>query len=289
MTGNIELLITPKESDLGDNFVVRRSLPRAQKRLVGPFIFWDHMGPVTLEGDREMKVRAHPHIGLSTITYLFRGSILHRDSLGNEQYIKPGEVNWMTAGRGISHSERAKFDKPTELEGIQLWVALPKEAEEVEPSFIHTKEAELPEIKKDCATLRLIAGSALGQSSPLPVFSDLFYFAGEFHEEGEFVFDLKENQEAGFYAVEGSFSCESQEFKRFDMVVFKKGGQLKIKAKKGDRFMLFGGEVFPEGRTIWWNFVSSDPQRIEKAKKDWVEGNFGEVVNETEFIPLPES
>lgn len=289
MTNNIEFLFTPKESDLGDNFVVRRSLPRAEKRLVGPFIFWDHMGPVVLEGERAMKVRAHPHIGLSTITYLFKGQILHRDSLGNEQYIKPGEVNWMTAGKGIVHSERAKFEEATELEGIQLWVALPKEAEDVAPSFVHVKEKELPKIKSGPASLRLIAGKALKEKSPLPVFSDLFYFAGVFEEDGEFEFDLGENQEAGFYAVEGDFSSDEQNFKRFDLAVYKKGSTVKVKASKGARFMFFGGEVFPEGRTIWWNFVSSDPQKIEKAKADWKEGRYPPVINEDEFIPLPES
>jgi hypothetical protein len=290
---NIEFIFTPKESDLGDNFVVRRSLPRAQKRLVGPFIFWDHMGPVTLRGDKEMKVRAHPHIGLSTITYLFKGKILHRDSLGNEQFILPGEVNWMTAGKGIAHSERAKFEESTELEGIQLWVALPKDAEDIEPSFVHVKEKELPELDHGPTKLRLIAGKTKieGQQfkSPLPVYSDLFYFAGEFEEDGEFIYELSDEQEAGFYAVEGQFDSEGKSFERYEMAIFKKGTRVSVKGKKGARFMLFGGEVFPEGRTIWWNFVSSDPEKIEKAKERWRSGGFEPVINESEFIPLPES
>ncbi len=285
---SIEHIIIPKESDLGDNFVVRRSLPRAEKRLVGPYIFWDHMGPVVLQGDKAMKVRAHPHIGLATITYLFSGRILHRDSLGNEQYIKPGEVNWMTAGKGITHSERANFEEPTTLEGIQLWVALPKEHEEVDPSFVHHKEKDLPLIQEGPASLRLIAGEALGHKSPVPVYSDLFYFSGEFSQEGDFSFQLKEDQEAAFYVVEGKVECEGQSFERFTLVTFKKGSQVSFKADKGARLMFFGGEVFPEGRTIWWNFVSSDPERIERAKEDWKNDRFGKVINEREFIPLPD-
>lgn len=288
MSDAIEHIFIPKESDLGDNFVVRRSLPRAQKRLVGPFIFWDHMGPVVLQGKKEMKVRAHPHIGLSTITYLFSGRILHRDSLGNEQYIKPGEVNWMTAGKGIVHSERAKFDEPTTLEGIQLWLALPKEHEDVAPSFVHHKEKDLPLIDHGPTSMRLIAGKALGVSSPVPVYSDLFYFSGEFKEEGEFHYDLGEKQEAGLYIIEGDFEEGDQSFERFHMITFKKGSEIRLKANKGARFMFFGGEVFPEGRTIWWNLVSSDPEKIEKAKDDWKNGRFDSVINEEEFIPLPE-
>lgn len=289
MSENIEHVFIPKESDLGDNFVVRRSLPRAQKRLVGPFIFWDHMGPVVLQGSKAMKVRAHPHIGLSTITYLFSGQILHRDSLGNEQYIRPGEVNWMTAGKGIVHSERANFDEPTTLEGIQLWIALPKESEDVEPSFVHHKEKDLPLISHGPASLRLIAGKALENKSPVPVYSDLFYFSGEFKEDGEFHFPLGEDQEAGVYVVEGDFEGEGKTFERFTMITFKKGSEVKLRAKRGARFMFFGGEVFPEGRTIWWNFVSSDPKKIEKAKDDWKNNRYDPVINEDEFIPLPEN
>jgi redox-sensitive bicupin YhaK (pirin superfamily) len=289
MNSTIEHIIVPNESDLGDNFVVRRSLPKAKKRLVGPFIFWDHMGPVVLQGDNSMKVRAHPHIGLATITYLFSGSILHRDSLGNEQYIRPGEVNWMTAGKGIAHSERANFEEPTTLEGIQLWVALPREHEEVDPSFVHHKEKDLPLLESGPASLRLIAGSALGHQSPVPVYSDLFYFAGEFKKSGSLTFNLGENQEAGLYVIEGTIDCEGQTFERYNLITFKKGSELSFSASEGARFMLFGGDVFPEGRTIWWNFVSSNPERIEKAKDDWSSDRFGKVINETEFIPLPEN
>ncbi|MCR9205253.1 MAG: pirin family protein, partial [Halobacteriovoraceae bacterium] len=203
MVTQVEFVFKPKESDLGDNFVVRRSLPRAEKRLIGPFIFWDHMGPVVLEGEKEMKVRAHPHIGLATITYLFSGEILHRDSLNNEQYIRPGEVNWMTAGKGIVHSERAKYDQAQELEGIQLWIALPKEHEEVEPRFDHYKEKDLPIIDKDEFSMRLIAGKGMSLESPVPVYSDLFYYSGNFKEDGVLSYPLEENQEAAIYVISG--------------------------------------------------------------------------------------
>lgn len=280
--------IKPKESDLGDNFVVRRSLPRAEKRLVGPFIFWDHMGPVILEGEREMKVRAHPHIGLATITYLFSGEILHRDSLNNEQYIKPGEVNWMTAGRGIVHSERSSSQEPKKLEGIQLWVALPKEHEDTAPRFDHFKEETLPLIDKGACQLRLIAGKGLDYESPVPVFSDLFYFNGKFKKDGLFSYKLQSNQEAGLYVVSGEIEIEGKKFGRYDMVIFKPGSALEIKGREGSEFMFFGGEILPEKRHIYWNFVSSDPLKIEEAKKRWKEGAFDPVINETEFIPLPD-
>lgn len=284
----IELVINPKEKDLGDDFIVRRSLPDARKRMVGPFIFWDHMGPVKLKGEKELKVRAHPHIGLATITYLFSGFIMHRDSLGNEQEIRPGEVNWMTAGKGIVHSERTRTDEEIELEGIQLWLALPLEHEEVNPSFVHQKEKDLPMIEKDGLNLRLIAGSFLEKCSPIPVYSDLFYLKGELNSGSAFEHSLKENQEAAIYIIGGEAEVEGQTFGSHHLIIFKKGSSLNIKAKQDTKLMIFGGEVFPEGRHIWWNFVSSSKERIEKAKQDWLDGNYDDVINEDEFIPLPQ-
>lgn len=285
---NVEMVIVPRESDLGDNFIVRRLLPYMKKRMVGPFIFWDHMGPTTLKGEREMKVRAHPHIGLSTITYLFSGEIMHRDSLGNEQLIRPGEVNWMTAGSGIVHSERSKSEAEMVLEGIQLWVALPKEHEDVRPSFVHVKEDSLPLIRNEEIELRLIAGCALDKESPLPVYSDLFYFCGTSKLGSEFHFDLKENQEAAIYVVNGQLEVEGQTFERFSLVTFNKGSTVDFVSKTDAVFMLFGGEVFTEKRNIWWNFVSSDKNKIEKAKMRWKNNDFPPVINEEEYIPLPE-
>ncbi|MEZ4744025.1 MAG: pirin family protein [Bdellovibrionota bacterium] len=285
---NIEIVIQPKVSDLGDNFFVRRSLPNIEKKMVGPFIFWDHMGPVELEGDKTMVVRAHPHIGLSTITWLFSGEIMHRDSLGNEQMIKPGEVNWMTAGRGIAHSERASSaGSPLMLEGIQLWLALPKEYEDIEPNFFHCKENELPLKFDQDSKLILIAGSACGMKSPVPVYSDLFYLNGDFKKDFVFDMPLPGNHEGAVYVVEGEIDVESACFERFSLVVFRKGTGLSFKVNKDSKVLIFGGAVFPERRYIWWNFVSSDREKIENAKKDWKAGRFSKVINESEVIPLP--
>ncbi len=286
---NVELTIHPKEKDLGDNFVVRRSLPDRRKKMVGPFIFWDHMGPVILEGSKEMTVRAHPHIGLATITWLFKGKILHRDSLGNEQEIVPGEVNWMTAGSGISHSERSKapLGEKRDLEGIQLWLALPVEHEDVEASFFHCKSEDVPLIQHKGAELRLIAGEFLGQKSPVPVYSPLFYLNGQVKEGQVFEHNLNKDEEAAIYVIEGEVEVEGESYDRFNLVISKKGSAMRFKALRDTKVMIFGGKVFPEKRYIWWNFVSHDQKKIENAKKRWLENDFGEVINETEFIPLP--
>jgi redox-sensitive bicupin YhaK (pirin superfamily) len=285
----IELVIKPKEKDLGNNFTVRRSLPDARKRMVGPFIFWDHMGPATLEGDQEMKVRVHPHIGISTLTYLFSGEILHRDSLGNEQPIRPGEVNWMTAGKGITHSERSfSKDPAVELEGIQLWIALPKEHEDLDPNFTHIKEDKLPFIESEGNQMRLIAGEFRGENSPVPVYSDLFYLNGKIKEGIKYSFKAESKHEVALYVTQGSLEVEGEVHERFSLVIFKQGSLVSFKASSNAEYMLFGGEPFPEKRHIYWNFVSSDPENIEQAKRDWTEGKFDKVPKETEFIPLPE-
>lgn len=286
----VELVITPKVKELGEGFQVRRVLPSLRKKTVGPFVFWDHMGPVELAPDKELKVRAHPHIGLATITYLFSGEIMHRDSLGNEIAIRPGEVNWMTAGRGIAHSERAPYKNKSEiLEGIQLWVALPKEYEDIDPNFSHFKEKDLPFIEKEKHRLRLIAGQSLGHSSAVPVYSDLFYFKVDSVEGSSFEFQLKTEQEAAIYILEGEIECEGHVYKRFDLVVFKKGVVVKFKNQTATQYMFFGGSIFPEKRHVWWNFVSSDKEKIEIAKQNWKEGKFKKVIHEEEFIPLPEN
>lgn len=254
--------------------------------MIGPFVFWDHMGPVELQGDREMLVRAHPHIGLATITYLFSGKILHRDSLGNEQWIYPGEVNWMTAGRGIVHSERARYDERTTLEGIQLWLALPKDSEEVEPSFVHHKEFQLPLIEGDGYEMRLIAGSFLGKQSPIKVYSSLFYLKGRL-KQAQWSYQLSMNDEAGIYIISGNLTVDAEIYGPGTLVVFNVAQEILISADYCE-FMIFGGEMFPEGRHVWWNFVSSSKKRIEEAKQSWKNGEFPAVVNETLYIPLPE-
>ncbi|MCB0377912.1 MAG: pirin family protein [Bdellovibrionales bacterium] len=286
--GSIERVIQPIVKDLGDNFQVRRSLPTKNKKMIGPFIFWDHMGPVELSPDRPMTVRAHPHIGLATITYLLSGQITHRDSLGNEQAIRPGEVNWMTAGSGIVHSERSDTTQGAmRLEGIQLWLALPKEFESVDPNFFHGKEADLPIVEKEGIQLRLIAGEAFAQKSPVPVFSDLFYINGKGKKGGSLKFVVEPGHESAVYIINGSLVAEGEIYRRFDMLIFKKGEPVNFAIDKDCEFMLFGGQTFAEDRHIWWNFVSTSRDKINKAKKDWREGNFPKVINETEWIPLP--
>jgi redox-sensitive bicupin YhaK (pirin superfamily) len=286
---NVEIVIQPKVKDLGDNFEVRRSLPNIKKRMVGPFIFWDHMGPVTLAGEKEMKVRAHPHIGLATITWLFSGQIMHRDNLGNEQMIRPGEVNWMTAGKGIAHSERSRADEgeSLELEGIQLWLALPKESEEVSASFFHCKPKDLPNLMHGQSELTLVAGSWGDARSPVPVYSELFYLNGRAPKSETFKATLKAGHEGAIYIIEGKLEVEGQEYERFDLIAFKKDAPIEFKVLEDAQFMLFGGEVFAEKRHIWWNFVSTDQARIEQAKRDWKDGKFAAVINEEEYIPLP--
>ena len=289
MSRNVQFSIKGPEKKLGDEFVVRRSLPSKEQKLVGPFIFWDHMGPVTLSESKPMVVRAHPHIGLSTITYLFTGQITHRDSLGNEVDIKPGEVNWMTAGRGITHSERSQPKEPTSLEGIQLWVALPEESECVEESFIHFKESELPSIEHESFQLTLIAGGAFGKKSPLPVYSKLFYLNGTSHGPGAMNFPIEEQQQGAVYIIDGEIEVDDQIYDKFSMVVFNKGRDIQFNALGKCHFMILGGDQFEKDPHIWWNFVSHDKSRIEEAKKKWKNNEFPKVVNEPESTPLPDS
>lgn len=282
--------VVPVEKDLGDGFIVRRSLPKVTQKMVGPFVFWDHMGPVTLEGKKEMFVRSHPHIGLATITYLFSGEILHRDSLGNEQFIRPGEVNWMTAGRGIVHSERASN---CVVEAIQLWVALPKKHEDVAPSFIHCKSQDLPkpEVKGfDCS---LIVGSAFGAESPIPVFSDIFYMLVVSKNDGWFSMDLAFGREGAIYVTHGKAvvgsgeTSELVEVERAEMFVFKSGSKIEFKCEPGTSVMVFGGLEFSEKPYLSWNFVSHSKEKIADAELRWKNREFPDVINETEFIPLP--
>lgn len=287
---SVELIIHAKEKDLGDNFFVRRSLPNVKKRMVGPFIFWDHMGPADLKVNSKMKVRAHPHIGLATITYLFSGEILHRDTLGTEQMILPGEVNWMTSGSGIAHSETTEVkDKNILLEGIQLWVALPKQFEDVDASFSHFKEKDLPSFQCSNAQVRLVAGQFNNNKSPIPVYSDLFYLSARINKAGDFKYQLTNEQEGAVYIANGEAMVDGELLPKYTMVIFKKGSLIQFSSELGTQFMLLGGTPFPEERHIWWNFVSSEKSKIEAAKLRWEKDQFGQVINETERIPLPKS
>jgi redox-sensitive bicupin YhaK (pirin superfamily) len=286
----IEQIIRPREKDLGDNFMVRRALPYMKRRMVGPFIFWDHMGPVTFAAGKDLAVRAHPHIGLATITFLIEGEIMHRDSLGFEQPIRPGAVNWMTAGKGIVHSERTHSDQSEmSLEGIQVWVALPKDKEDIDPSFVHVEAARVPKIQQGGATLSLIAGEALGRKSPVPIYSELFYLNCVAHAGDRVEVEIAKTHEAAIYVISGQIEVDGQRFERFDLIVLKSGQNVIFKSIGESNTMIFGGFSFPEPRHIWWNLVSTDLEKIEKAKEDWRQQRFPSVIRETEFIPLPEN
>ena len=283
--GPIELSIEARVRSLGD-FDVRRVLPAAQRRMVGPFVFFDHMGPADFPPGRGIAVRPHPHIGLATITYLFEGEIMHRDSLGYVQRIEAGAVNLMTAGRGIVHSERATDPSASaRLHGIQSWVALPLEAEEGEPSFVHYPATTLPQIDVDGCALRVIVGSAFGRTSPVAAYSPTLYLEVQLPAGASFT--LPSGAERAAYVASGTVQLHGRELSDGTMAVARTGATVTLQSPGGARVLVIGGE--PLGaRHIWWNFVSSSRERIERAKQDWREGRFGKVPGDDEFIPLPD-
>jgi redox-sensitive bicupin YhaK (pirin superfamily) len=287
----LERVIEARRHDLG-GFEVGRVLPFRQRRMVGPFVFFDHMGPVELPAPvpRSTDVRPHPHIGLSTVTYLFDGQMTHRDSLGVEQVIEPGALNWMTAGAGISHSER--FDGMRErggaVDGIQAWVALPEANEEDAPGFDHYDAASLPGFDDDGIAARVIAGSAFGVHSPARVHSPLFYVHAELQAGARMALPDGHAERAA-YVARGSIEVEGTRYRPGQMLVFTAGAAPTLRALEASRVMLLGGE--PLGpRHIWWNFVSSRPERIEQAKADWLAGRIAlPTLDHDEFIPLPDT
>jgi redox-sensitive bicupin YhaK (pirin superfamily) len=288
MNSIFEAIVVPRTRDLGDGFEVRRVLPSAQRRTVGPFVFFDQMGPTALRAGTGLDVRPHPHIGLATVTYLFEGEILHRDSLGTVQPIRPGAVNWMTAGSGIVHSERTPPElraSGTRLFGIQTWVGLPRDREEVEPSFAHHAESALPVVDGEGKHVRLIAGTLYGAHSPLAVFSDMFY-ADAALDAGARLELPAEHPERAIYVALGRVAIGSEILEAGRMLVFRQGGPVTISAAEPARLLLLGGEPLDGPRHVWWNFVSSSTERLEQAKADWREGRFAMVPGETEFIPL---
>jgi redox-sensitive bicupin YhaK (pirin superfamily) len=290
MSPILEALIVPQTRDLGDGFEVRRVLPSALRRAVGPFVFFDQMGPVVLRAGTGLDVRPHPHIGLATVTYLFDGEILHRDSLGTVQPIRPGAVNWMTAGRGIVHSERTPPElraSGTRLFGIQTWVGLPADREEVEPSFVHHAESGLPVLDGEGKRVRVIAGELCGARSPLAVFSDTLY-ADIALAKGARLEIPTGYEERAIHIAEGSVEIAGDTFQAGRMAVFQQGSAVTVSALEPARLLLLGGEPLDGPRHVWWNFVSSSRERIEQAKADWREQRFPAVPGETEFIPLPE-
>jgi len=283
------LIIPPRTHDLGDGFTVRRAVPTLQARSVGPFVFVDHMGPAVFEPDRGIDVRPHPHIGLATVTYLWEGAIGHRDTLGSDQVIRPGDVNWMTSGRGIAHSERTPPQARAErsgVHGMQTWVALPKAHEETAPEFYHHPAATLPHWQQHGAGLRVIAGRAFGYESPVRVFSDTFNVALDLQAEAELALDDGAVERA-LYILEGEAQLDGADVPARHLVVLDRGTRPVLRALTPLKAMLVGGEPLDGPRHLWWNFVSSSKERIEQAKQDWREGRFGKIAGDDEFIPLP--
>ena len=284
----IDLLIEPKTRDLG-GFTVRRTLPDKRRQRVGPFIFFDHLGPAEFQPGTGVDVRAHPHIGLATITYLFEGEILHRDSLGCVQPIRPGAVNWMTAGSGIVHSERtteAVLASGQRVHGLQTWVALPLDAEETEPTFQHYPAGDIPAISVDGADIRVVLGSAFGVSSPVATRSETLYVEVNL-EPGQSV-ALPNAEELAVYVVEGSIAINREFVDAGVLAILQSGSSGKVSARTQAKIMFAGGDALEGERIIWWNFVSSSRERLERAKEDWRMQRFDTVPGETDFVPLPE-
>ena len=293
----IQNVIVPRTREIND-FKVRRVLPSRERRMVGPFVLFDQMGPETLRAGTGLDVAVHPHIGLVTVTYLFSGELLHRDGLGTIQAIEPGEVNWMTAGSGIAHSERTPDEnRKTDqlLFGIQSWIALPVESEEDDCSFAHHGEEELPVIEGDGKTVRLIAGEMFGEKSPVKTFSEIFY-ADALLDRAAKIQIPAQAEERAVYILEGGIEIAGQTgaFDARQLLVFKSGAEIIAQnsaqnqtSQNQTRLMILGGEPLPEKRFIWWNFVSSREERIEQAKRDWADNRFAPVPEETERIPLP--
>jgi redox-sensitive bicupin YhaK (pirin superfamily) len=276
--------------DLGDGFSVSRVLPQAAKRALGPFVFFDYFGPAKFAPGKGLDVRPHPHIGLATITYLFDGEIMHRDSLGTEQAIAPGAVNWMTAGRGIIHSERTppltRASGHT-MHGIQSWIGLPQAAEDTPPSFVHVAAKDLPSKTLGGVVLQIVVGKAYGLEAPVPIFSPIFYVDARLDKGAKL--DLEDDYaERGIFVVDGSVEIEDTRHETGTMIVFEREEAVSIKAPDGARIMLVGGEPLDGPRHIWWNFVSSSKDRIERAKIEWRANPTGHIEGDDEFIPLPD-
>jgi redox-sensitive bicupin YhaK (pirin superfamily) len=286
----IDLVIVPRSVDLG-GFNIRRALPHVNRRMVGPFIFFDHFGPAEFRTGEGLDVRPHPHIGLATVSFLFDGEIVHRDSLGSDISIKPGAVNLMSAGRGIAHSERSPADRNVparRIHGLQLWVALPQTAEEGAPQFIHHDPDALPLVDGEGKSVRVIAGSLFGARSPLATAWDTIFADVTLAPGAVFPVDA-DYEERAIYIVSGEVDVAGDRFEAGRLLVFKPGDRITVKAVTDARLVLVGGAAMDGPRHIWWNFVSSRKERIDQAKADWRAGHFGKVPgDEIEFIPLPE-
>ena len=286
---NLKTIIPERAANIG-NFMVGRLLPFREKRMVGPFAFIDHMGPVTMDETQNLDVPPHPHIGLSTLTYLFEGSIMHRDSLGSEVEITAGAVNWMTAGKGVVHSERTPEslrNTTKSLHGLQIWVALPKHLENMEPSFHHTEKQEIPQFEMDGVSIKVIAGEVFGKKSPVPVHSNLYFLELKSGKKrtvkiGDYLFG-----ESGLYILEGNVFSEGNTYEPKQILVANDSKLCEFEMDDNTTVYIFGGEAFPEERHIHWNFVASEKEIIEKAREDWKAQRFPKVPGETDFVPLP--
>jgi redox-sensitive bicupin YhaK (pirin superfamily) len=288
--GAVDIVVEPSSKDLG-GFRVRRALPSIQKRMVGPFVFLDHMGPAKFEAGDGVDVRPHPHIGLATLTYLIDGSIFHRDTLGSAQDIVPGDVNWMTAGRGIAHSERSSSESrgvARQMMGVQSWIALPKIFEETAPAFFHHSGSALPVLTNTGLQVRVVAGDAYGATSPVAVFSKTLY-VDAMMDAGAALPLPDDHVERAVYILSGSVEIAGESFGRCKLLVFRPGDSITVRAVTEARIIIVGGEPIDGERHLWWNFVSSSKARIEQAKADWKAGRFGVVPGDDgDFIPLPE-
>ncbi len=288
---NIAMIIEERAALIG-NFLVGRLLPFREKRTVGPFAFIDHMGPVDLKDHENFDVPPHPHIGLSTLTYLFEGAIMHRDSTGAAEEIQPGAVNWMTAGRGVVHSERTPEylrSSGKRLHGLQIWVALPTDKEEIEPSFTHIPSADIPSWERSGVRFTLIAGEAFGRKSPVPVHSRLYFL--ELKNTVPVTLNIGGDLfgESALYILEGGIKNDGHDYGTRQILVAKDSTLCKFEMAAHTTLYIFGGEPFPEERFIYWNFISSSKARIEKAKQDWQAQVFPKVPGESGFVPLPAS
>lgn len=298
MSALIEQIIKPRENDLGDGFVVRRILPFHRRRMVGPFIFFDHFGPVCYAPGKGFDVRPHPHIGLATVTFLYEGAMRHRDSLGNDLVIRPGAVNWMTAGRGICHSERTPDAERTNgqsMHGIQTWVALPKDYAEIAPDFVHHPAETLPEFDLGGAHARVLAGTAFGHTAPVEFPWGIWYVGADAESAARFVIGAEEAEERAIYVAAGRAIIDGETIEEGHMAVLNGGEDIPINVDAGTRFMLVGGQKMDGPRRIEWNFVASDKERLEKAKADWRSSAAGGWTDtpftlpegEDEYIPYP--
>lgn len=287
---NTDLIIEERSRDIGD-FLVGRLIPFRKKRMVGPFIFIDHMGPSQIGPEKYLDVDQHPHIGLSTLTYLLEGEIIHKDSLGTHQRIKPGSVNWMVAGKGVTHTERTPVDlrngQSHIVHGYQIWVALPKALENTTPEFHHIEAEDLPQWKDSSATFKLIAGKGFGKVSPVPVHSDLFMIEVMTDQTYELKIDGQLDGEIGICVVEGGIQACEHSVEAGNLLVSKAQNACSLTLRENTRIFLFGGEPFPERRYIDWNWVSAEKATIEKAKNDWKAKVFPRVSGDNTYVPFP--